>query len=83
MKLENQIIRIEDIYVPVKRRKTLNPETVKEIADNMLDVGQLAPILIRQDKERYILVEGFHRLEACKAIGEETIIALLVQARKY
>lgn len=83
MKLENQIIRIEDIYVPVKRRKTLNPETVKEIADSMLDVGQLAPILIRQDKERYILVEGFHRLEACKAIGEETIVALLVQARKY
>ncbi len=83
MKLENQVIRIEDIYVPVKRHKTLNPETVNEIANSMLEVGQLAPILIRRDKERYILVEGLHRLEACKAVGEETILALLVQARKY
>ncbi|MCE2510127.1 MAG: ParB N-terminal domain-containing protein [Alphaproteobacteria bacterium] len=81
--MKNQIIRIEDIYVPVKRRKTLNPETVQEIANSMLEVGQLTPILIRQDKERYILVEGLHRIEACIAMGEKTILAVLVQARKY
>lgn len=81
--LKNQVIRIEDIYVPIKRQKTLNPETVQEIANSMLEVGQTAPILIRQDKGRYILVEGFHRLEACKALGEETILAILVQARKH
>ena len=30
----------------------------------------------------YVLVEGLHRLEACKALGEETIEAHLVQARR-
>ena len=29
----------------------------------------------------YILVEGYHRLEAARALGEETIVAYLVQAR--
>jgi len=29
-----------------------------------------------------VLVEGLHRLEACRALGEETINAMVVQARQ-
>ncbi len=83
MLMENQTFKIEDIYVPVKRRKTLNPKTVDEIAESMLEVGQLTPILVRRDGKRFVLVEGLHRLEACKALGEETIVGLLVQARQH
>jgi len=75
-------IAIADIYVPVKRRNTLNPETVKELAENIMEVGQQRPIHIRQDEERYVLVEGLHRLEACKALGERTIQAIMVGARR-
>ena len=82
MLIEDQIFEIEDIYVPVKRQKTLNPEVVSEIAESMLEEGQLNPIWVRQDGERFVLVEGLHRLEACKALGEETIVGLLVQARR-
>ena len=74
---------ITDIYVPVKRRATLKPETVQEIAQSMLEVGQQTPILLRRDGERFVLVEGLHRLEACKALGEETIVGYLVQAAKH
>ena len=28
-------------------------------------------------------IEGLHRLEACKALGEETIVGYLVQAAKH
>jgi sulfiredoxin len=49
----------------------------------MLQVGQQSPILIRQDGARFVLVEGLHRLEACKALGEETILGYLVDARKH
>ena len=80
--MEDNTFEIAQIYVPVKRRKTLDPAVVDRIAENMLEVGQLTPILVRQDRERYVLVEGLHRLEACKALGEETIIGLLVQARQ-
>ena len=80
MFMEHKTLRIEDIYVPVKRRKTLNPEVVNEIAESMLEKGQLSPICVRRGDNRYVLVEGLHRLEACKALGEETIVGLLVHA---
>jgi ParB-like chromosome segregation protein Spo0J len=74
---------IEQIYVPTKRRTTLKPELVQQIASSMLEVGQQTPILVRRDGERFVLVEGLHRLEACKALGETTIIGYVVQARKH
>jgi sulfiredoxin len=74
---------IANIYVPVKRRATLQPQTVQKIAQSMLEVGQTTPILVRRDGERFVLVEGLHRLEACRALGEETVIGYLVQARKH
>ncbi len=80
--LKDQIIAIEAIYVPLKLRTTLNVETVQEIARSMLEVGQRTPILVRRDRERFVLVEGLHRLEACKALGEKTIVGLVVQARR-
>ncbi len=80
--MEDQTFWVTQIYVPVKRRKTLDAGIVNEIAESMLEVGQLTPILVRRDGERLVLVEGLHRLEACKALGEETIVGLLVQPRR-
>ena len=78
-----EMVRIDDIYVPVKRRKELNQETVDALAESILEQGQQSPIGIRPDKGRYVLVSGLHRLEACRALGEEMIEAVVVQARKY
>jgi ParB-like chromosome segregation protein Spo0J len=71
---------IDKIYVPVKRRKALRPELVRELAESILEKGQKDPILVRSDEDRFVLVEGLHRLEACKALGEGAIIGLLVTA---
>jgi ParB/RepB/Spo0J family partition protein len=81
--MEDVTVRIDDIYVPVKRRKLLDPERVEALAESILEQGQQAPILVRKDEGRLVLVEGLHRLEACKALGETTITALYVQARKH
>ena len=81
--LKKHTLAIASIYVPVKRRQTLDPKKVEAIAESMLEVGQEAPILVRSDGDRYVLVEGLHRLEACKALGEETVFAYLVQARHH
>jgi uncharacterized ParB-like nuclease family protein len=81
--LKPQVFAIKNIYVPVGRRKTLDPKTVHEIAESMLEVGQQTPILVRPDGERFVLVEGQHRLEACKQLGEDTIVGFLVQARRH
>jgi uncharacterized ParB-like nuclease family protein len=71
---------IDRVYVPVKMKKALNPELVQEIAESILEIGQQAPILVRPDEGRLVLVEGLHRLEACKALGETTIMGILVSA---
>ena len=76
-------LAIKDIYVPVKRRAMLDPKKAQEIAESILQVGLQSPILVRQDGERFILVEGLHRLEACKQLGEETIAGYVVQARRH
>lgn len=81
--MEDQVFRIDEIYIPAKRRKTLDSEKVAELAESILDEGLKIPIQVRQGKGRYVLVEGFHRLEACKALGEETITGLLVSARQH
>jgi ParB/Sulfiredoxin domain len=69
---------IEKIFVSTKQKKTIKPETVAEIAESILDIGQQAPISVRPDGDRLVLVEGLHRLEACKALGETTILGVLV-----
>jgi ParB-like chromosome segregation protein Spo0J len=80
--MEDQTFRIEDIYVPAKRRRTLDPAKVSAIAESMLAEGQRMPILVRRDGDRLVLVEGLQRLEACRSLGEDTIVGLVVQARR-
>ncbi|MEQ8246313.1 MAG: ParB N-terminal domain-containing protein [Alphaproteobacteria bacterium] len=75
-------VPIDEIYVPVDRRKTLNPETVESLSASILEEGLKNALYVRHDGKRYILVEGLHRLEACRALGETTVRALLVQARR-
>jgi ParB/RepB/Spo0J family partition protein len=81
--LKAKALRTANIYVPTKRRTTLDSVKVAEIAESILEKGQTTPILVREDGERFVLVEGLHRLEACKSLGEETILAYLVQARRH
>jgi ParB-like chromosome segregation protein Spo0J len=81
--MKRETFAIANIYVPVKRRATLDPKKAQAIAESMLQVGQQTPILVRQDGERFVLVEGLHRLEACKQLGEDTIVGYLVQARQH
>jgi hypothetical protein len=78
--LEPDTFPIDKIYVPVKRRKALKTKLVQEIAESILEIGQQAPILVRPDEGRFVLVEGLHRLEACKALGENTIMGVSVSA---
>jgi sulfiredoxin len=81
--LKRQTVAVQDVYVPVKRRQTLDPKKVEALAESILAKGLDAPILVRADDRRFVLVEGLHRLEACKALGETTVSAYLVEARKH
>src|SRR6476660_2824200 len=79
--MKRETFPIAKIYVPAKRRATLDVAKAREIAESILKDGQQTPIMVRRDGDRFVLVEGLHRLEACKQLGEETILGYLVQAR--
>ena len=74
---------IDRIRVPVKRAKTLDAAKVTELAEAILTEGQLTPIRVRADGDSFVLIEGLHRLEALKALGEETVEGYLVHARLH
>lgn len=81
--METQPIPIADVYVPVKRKRDLDAAKVDALAEAILEEGVKTPIQVRQDKNRLVLVEGLHRLEAARALGEETIPAIVVGARRF
>ncbi len=76
-------IKLDSIYVPTERRKTLHPETARILAEDILQNGMKMPIQVRFDGKRHVLIEGLHRLEASKFLGETEIDAYIVQARKH
>jgi len=79
--IECQTLPIDQIYVPIKRRRALKSDLINEIAESILEIGQQTPIVVRRDGERFVLLDGLHRLEACKALGEKHIIATLASAQ--
>ena len=81
--MKAQDIPIAEIYVPTARRKTLDNAKAETLAEDIMENGHNMPIQVRQGKDRFVLVEGLHRLEACRLLGEDTIAAFLVQARKF
>jgi sulfiredoxin len=81
--MKRETLAIADVYVPVKQRATRDQKRVNEIAASILEKGQQTPIRVRADGARFVLVEGLHRLEAAKALGEKTIVCFLVDARKH
>ncbi|MEO1276435.1 MAG: ParB N-terminal domain-containing protein [Pseudomonadota bacterium] len=83
--MERHELPIAEIYVPTKRQRTLEAAKVEALAEDMLEHGQKTPIQCRWDKKttppRLVLVEGYHRLEALRALGETTVTGYVVQAR--
>ena len=76
-------VKIEEIYVPTELRKQLDPQEVEAVAEKILAEAKERPVQVRRGKGRYVLVKGVHRLEARKALGEETIQAYIVRARQH
>jgi sulfiredoxin len=76
-------LKVEEIYVPAARRKTFEEKKAQALAEDILENGQQHPIQVRQGKGRYVLIEGLHRLEAIKLLGEENILGFIVSARQF
>ena len=75
-------VPIDKIYVPAAKAKTLDEEKVIELAEDILENGLQKPIYVRAGKDRYVLQEGLHRVEAVKLLGDTIINGHLVAAQR-
>ncbi len=76
-------VKLDGIYIPAERRKTLDAAKAEALAEDILENGMKIPIQVRIDGKRHVLIAGLHRLEASRLLGDVTISAYLVQARKH
>ncbi len=81
--LKAVVINIKEIYVPIGLRKELDTSKVELVAEKIMNDSQELPIKVRRGKGRYVLVRGIHRLEAHKALGDDTIEAFIVAAPQH
>lgn len=66
----NQVeVKISEIAVNNRKRK-INSDKVRELAESIKQVGLLQPVVINESNR---LIAGWHRLEACKALKWESI----------
>lgn len=65
---------VSSVVIGVKRR-ALNPDKVRQLAQSIQRLGLLNPLTITSEG---LLVAGLHRLEACKSLGWEEVPASIV-----
>lgn len=70
-------IMIEDVLVG-DRRRDINAKAVDRLAQSIEQIGLRHPITVRRRGDKYQLIAGRHRLEACKKLGREHISASIV-----
>ncbi len=75
-------VPLDKIYVTAAKKKTLDEDKVMALAEDILENGQQSPIYVRVGKDRYVLQEGLHRVEAVRLLGSKTIDGHIIQAKK-
>jgi len=75
--VSTQDLRIADIRTDggTQPRAELDPDTVAEYVEAMKGGAEFPAVVVFSDGETYWLVDGFHRVDAAKATGRETIPA--------
>jgi ParB family chromosome partitioning protein len=73
----NISIMIEDVLIG-DRRRDINVKAVEKLAQSIDQIGLRHPITVRRRGDKYQLIAGRHRLEACKKLGREHIPASIV-----
>jgi sulfiredoxin len=83
--MKTYAIPVEKVYLPLKKRQEIDDDKVEILAEDIMENGLKVPIQVRKDenKARFVLVEGAHRVEAYRALGEEHIPGILVQSRQH
>lgn len=77
--MEFEYILLSDIKIDEGQpRKEFDKERLKQLANSIKEVGQLQPVIVQKDKEKYKLISGERRYRAIKENGKKDKIAALI-----
>ena len=66
---------------PNQPRREFSEESLRELADSIIEIGIVQPITLRQiDEERYQIIAGERRFRASQLASKETIPAYIITA---
>lgn len=71
-------LAIDDIEVGASHRE-INAAAVKRLADSIDQIGLRHPVTVREKGDKYLLVAGRHRMEACRKLGRDFVQATIVK----
>jgi hypothetical protein len=79
--LEEIFVLISKVRLESTQRK-LDEEHIGKLMRQIGRLGLVAPIMVRKTKGGYVCIEGAHRLEACRRLGERRIKARIFSGPK-
>ncbi|WCL47709.1 ParB/RepB/Spo0J family partition protein [Leptospira sp. GIMC2001] len=75
-------IDLSNIFVNPNQPRVFNREEVQDLVDSMDRLGLIEPILLRKDKNKYIVVAGERRFRAASKLGWKDIPAIVTDANE-
>ncbi|MDO5043728.1 MAG: ParB/RepB/Spo0J family partition protein [Coriobacteriia bacterium] len=73
----NEISLDEIIPNPNQPRKNFDQTLLEELAESIKEVGVLQPLLLKKDKDKYIIIAGERRYQASKLAGLTKVPAII------
>jgi ParB family chromosome partitioning protein len=71
---EIRLVRVDDVIVSEKRMRRLG--NITPLVDSIREIGLIEPIILRRETNE--LISGLHRLESVRALGQDEILARLI-----
>jgi ParB family chromosome partitioning protein len=73
-------LEIGELDLRYKPLRVMNPDLISRLATSMHRKGQRSPVVVVQGEEgRYVLIDGYLRIEALKAICQYTVEAVVME----
>jgi len=74
------VLTIEEIDTSLSAMRLMRPAQVKEMARSLEQLGQLQPVVVREEGDKYQLIDGFKRyyasVEMSSAVLDATLLAV-------
>jgi ParB/RepB/Spo0J family partition protein len=75
-------LRLEQLATDLAKLRLMRPELIKSMEQSLAKFGQLSPLIVRQGKTSFEIIDGFKRYHAAMALGWTSLEANLFQVSR-